>query len=275
MSLAGLLDGKTAIVTGGANGIGAAVTRIYCRSGAQVFVLDRDAAAGEALVTEVAESGHGQAIFLRCDASEPRELEVAISSAARHSLRIDCLVNNVGAHPPHLPIDEISVESFEELLRLNLTSYFAAAKYALPHLRAVAGSIVNIGSLVSRIGQEWSAAYVATKGGVSALTRALAIDEARHGVRVNAVLPGVVRTPAHAAYAESRLDMDTARGGVDSWQWLGRIAEAGEVASVCLFLASELSSFITGAEIVVSGGAELGYGTKQPLTPTSGEMCRS
>lgn len=257
-----LLDGRTAVVTGAANGIGAGIARVLSQSGARLFLIDRDAAAGERLAAELAATNDGGAEFVPCDASEPRELDAAISEAARVSGRIDCLVNNVGSHPPHRAIDEVGVESFEQLLRLNLTSCFAASKYALPHLRAVAGSIINISSLVSLLGQDGSVAYVASKGGVCALTKALAIDEARYRVRVNAVLPGVIETPAHIAFVNSSSDPERTRELVNNWQWLGRIGQPAEVGQVCLFLASDLSTFVTGAEIVVSGGAELGYGVK-------------
>ena len=117
--------------------------------------------------------------------------------------RLDCLINNAGWHPDHRPIDDFSVEEFEALLRLNLVSYFAACKYALPHLRQARGSIINMSSLVGVLGQERAATYVSTKAAIIGLTKALAIDEAQNGVRVNAVLPGTIATPLLDHFVQS------------------------------------------------------------------------
>ena len=133
-----------------------------------------------------------------------------------------------------------------------------AIKYALPYLRKTRGSIINLGSLVGQIGQEWATTYAATKGAVSALTKALAVDKARHGVRVNAVLPGCIGTPAHRDRPKELQDF------VDSWQWTGRVGTIEEVGYACLFLASDGASFITGIDLLVTGGAELAYGVKWP-----------
>ena len=145
---------------------------------------------------------------------------------------------------------------------LNLVSYFAACKYALPHLRKTRGNIINISSLVGQMGQEGATTYCATKGAITAFSKALAVDEGRHGVRVNAVLPGVIGTPMHWNYVSTQANPAQFQSYVDSWQWLGRIGMLEEVGHACLFLASEGAGFITGAELVVSGGAELAYGMK-------------
>jgi NAD(P)-dependent dehydrogenase (short-subunit alcohol dehydrogenase family) len=143
-------------------------------------------------------------------------------------------------------------------------SYFAASKFALPYLRKSRGSIINISSLVGDMGQEGASTYCATKGGITAFTKALAVDEGRHGVRVNAVLPGVIGTPMHWTYVNSQPDPKKAQQSIDAWQWLGRIGTIEEVGYACLFLASDAAAFITGIELNVSGGAELAYGVKLP-----------
>jgi NAD(P)-dependent dehydrogenase (short-subunit alcohol dehydrogenase family) len=229
--------------------------------------------AGEALAAELTAKGPGTCHFEQCDVSQPEQIRHLVEKTVEMYGRLNCLVNNAGFHPDHKPIDEFSVQDFEGLLRLNVVSYFAACKYALPYLRKTGGSIINIGSLVATIGQEWATTYVATKGAVSSLTKALAIDEARHGVRVNAVLPGVIYTPGAKRYIESAANPQAFEDYVESWQWTGRMGTVEEVGYACLFLASDETGFITGVELNLSGGAELGYGRKQRSPNTlTGEM---
>src|SRR5262249_9908738 len=137
----------------------------------------------------------GRALFVEADVSRVEDLRRLVDTTVARYGRLDCLINNAGWHPPHKPIDEFSVEDFRALLDLNLVSVFAACKFALPHLRKVKGNIINMSSLVGIMGQIHATTYVATKGAVTAFTKALAIDEAAHDVRVNAVSPGNVWTP--------------------------------------------------------------------------------
>jgi NAD(P)-dependent dehydrogenase (short-subunit alcohol dehydrogenase family) len=175
--------------------------------------------------------------------------------------RIDCLINNAGWHPPHKPIDEFSVEDFRALLELNLVSYFAACKFALPHLRKVRGNVINMSSLVGSMGQVGATTYVATKGGITGFTKALAVDEAAHGVRVNAVSPGNVYTPLWQEAIDAAPDPAQCRADGDAAQLLGRMGTIEEAGRLCLFLAAE-ATFTTGVDHILSGGAELGYGRK-------------
>jgi len=257
------------LVTGGSRGIGAGIAQVFVAAGATVIVCGRDSVVGEATAREMDHNGPGHCQFVQCDVSNSKDNERLIEVTLAREGRLDCLVNNAGWHPPHRPIDEVSVSEFEALMRLNVTSYFELCKLALPALRATRGSIINVGSLVGTIGQEGACAYTATKSAISGLTKALAIDEARYGVRVNAVLPGVIETPSHLTYLSRQADPAAAEHEIDQWQWLGRIGHAEEVGRVCLFLSGEGATFVTGADIVVSGGAELGYGMKtgwaQPL----------
>ena len=149
-------------------------------------------------------------------------------------------------------------------MRLNLVSYFAACKYALPHLRRTHGSIINMSSLVGAMGQEWATTYCATKGGITAFTKALAIDEARNGVRVNVILPGNIETPLEIGFIQSKPNRKETEEFIDSWQWAGRRGTIEELGGACVFLASDQASYITGVELIVSGGSELGYGIKWP-----------
>ena len=161
------------------------------------------------------------------------------------------------AHPSGF----FSIEDFRSLLDLNLVSYFAACKFALPHLRKVKGNIINMSSLVGAMGQEGAATYVATKGGITALTRALAVDEAAYEVRVNSVSPGNIYTPLWQEAIDAAPDPVKCRADGDAAQLLGRMGTIEEAGRLCLYLAAE-ASFTTGVDHILSGGAELGYGRK-------------
>ena len=255
---------KVTIITGGSRGIGEGCARVFVGAGAPVVICARGKEAGEALAAELTEHGPGQCHFEPCDVSQPDQIKHLVDITVERHGRLDCLINNAGWHPDHHAIDDFSIEDFEDLLRLNLVSYFAASKYALPHLRKTHGNIINISSLVGSMGQEWATTYVTTKGAITALTKALAVDEARHGVRVNSVAPGVIATPLHRSFIESKPDPQKVDDFINSWQWLGRVGTIEEVGYACLFFASDQAAFITGTELTLSGGAELAYGIKWP-----------
>ncbi len=256
--------GQVALITGGSHGIGEGCVRVFAAAGAAVVIGDRDAAAGEALAADLTAAGPGRCDFVRCEMSEPEEIRALVLAVEHRYARLDCLINNVGMHPDHRPIDDFTVEEFEALFRLNVVSAFAASKFALPLLRQSHGSIIIMSSLVAQLGQEWATTYAATKGALSAFTKTLAIDEARHGVRVNAILPGNVATASYEQTIARHPDPAGIRAHLESWQWLGRPGTPEEIAQACLFLASPAARFITGIELILSGGAELGYGVKWP-----------
>jgi len=255
--------GQVVLITGGTRGIGNGVARVFVGAGAAVTVCGRDEAAGEAAAAEINQPGPGSCRFIRCDVSDTDDNQRLVRLTIESMGRLDCLVNNAGWHPPYTTIDDTSVRDFSRLLHLNVTSYFELCKLALPALRLTSGCIINIGSLVGAIGQVGACAYTATKGAIEGLTKALAIDEARYGVRVNAVLPGVIETPLYREYLNAQADPAQAELDVSRWQWLGRVGKAEEVGHLCLFLAGDGAKFLTGAAIPLSGGAELGYGTKE------------
>ena len=255
---------KVTIVTGGSKGIGEGVARVFVAAGARVVISARGEKEGEAMAKELTAMGPGSCTFIHCDVSRPAEVQALVEQTVALHGRLDCLINNAGWHPEHHTIDDFSIEDFEYLLRLNLVSYFAGCKYALPHLRKTHGSIINMSSLVGEMGQEWASTYVSTKGGITAFTKALAVDEARNGVRVNAVLPGVIATPMAETFIQAGEDPQKTREFIESWQWNGRRGTIEDVGYACLFLASEGAGFITGIELNISGGAELAYGVKFP-----------
>jgi NAD(P)-dependent dehydrogenase (short-subunit alcohol dehydrogenase family) len=255
---------KVVIVTGGSKGIGEGCVRIFAQAGARVAFCARTEGAGRKLADDVTRHGPGRARFVRCDVSKVEQVESLIKSVAEDFGGIDCLINNAGWHPPHLPIDDFSVQDFRELLDLNLVSMFAACKFALPHLRKVQGNIINMSSLVGIIGQLHATTYVATKGAITSLTKALAIDEAIHGVRVNSISPGNVYTPLWQEAIDAAPDPDRCRAEGEAAQLMGRMGTIDEVGRLCLFIASE-ATFTTGVDHIISGGAELGYGRKARL----------
>ncbi|CAG2210736.1 CBR1 [Mytilus edulis] len=194
-----------------------------------------------------------------------------ISTTIEKYKRIDCLINNAGTHPPHATIDNISSEQFNSLININLTGYFRFCKFALPSLRKVQGCIINMASLVAELGDYHGVEYSASKGGIVSMTKALAVDEAEHHVRVNSVSPGNIRTPLLDYMCSLEPDPKKALKDCDNTQILGNIGEGRDVAMACLYLAAD-APFVTGTNLNVSGGAEvtgankgIGYAVVQAL----------
>jgi len=252
---------KVVIVTGGSKGIGEGCVRVFAEAGARVMFCARKSAVGEALGKEVTAKGPGEAHFVPCDVSRLEDVRRLIEGTVQRFGRIDCLINNAGWHPPHKPIDDFTVEEFRALLDLNVVSIFAACRQALPHLRRTKGNIINMSSLVGTMGQIHATTYVATKGAITAFTKALAIDEAAHDVRVNSVSPGNVYTPLWQEAIDAAPDPARCRADGEAAQALGRMGTIEEAGRLCLFLAAE-ATFTTGVDHILSGGAELGYGRK-------------
>ena len=252
---------KVTIITGGTKGIGEGCVRVFVDAGANVVFCARKQDEGDALAAELNALGKGEATFIKCDVSKTDEIENLIDKTVEKYDRIDCLINNAGWHPPHKTIDDFSIEEFRDLLNLNLVSMFAACKFALPYLRNTKGNIINMSSLVGSIGQVGATTYVSTKGGITAFTKALAVDEAAYGVRVNSVSPGNIYTPLWQEAIDASPNPEKTRADGDSAQLLGRMGTIEETGKLCLFIAAE-ATFTTGVDHIQSGGAELGYGPK-------------
>jgi NAD(P)-dependent dehydrogenase (short-subunit alcohol dehydrogenase family) len=252
---------RTVIITGGTQGIGEGCARVFAAEGASVWIASPDTARGEGVAREITDQGPGRARFVPCDVTLDADRVALVTGAATTDGRLDCLVNNAGWHPPHYPIDGFTVDDFRTLLELNVVSVFALCQLALPQLRATRGSIVNVASLVATIGQHHATTYVATKGAVLAFTKALAIDEAVHGVRVNSISPGNVYTPLWQQAIDASTDRTAARADGDAAQAMGRMGTPEEVGRLCLYLAAD-ATFTTGVDHIISGGAEIGYGRK-------------
>jgi NAD(P)-dependent dehydrogenase (short-subunit alcohol dehydrogenase family) len=259
-------EGKVVIVTGGTKGIGEGCVRAFVGAGSRVVFCARDEAAGQRLAREVTAAGPGEAVFIRCDVSRMDEVERLVDATVERFGRLDCLVNNAGWHPPHKPIDAFTPGEFRDLFELNVMSLFVACRRALPHLRKTRGNIINMSSLVGVMGQLHATTYVATKGAVTAFTKALAVDEAAYGVRVNAISPGNIYTPLWQEAIDAAPDPAQCRADGEAAQLLGRMGTIEETGRLCLFLAAE-ATFTTGVDHIQSGGAELAYGRKTRIAP--------
>lgn len=248
------LSGKVAVVTGGSKGIGLGCVRVFARHGASVVFGARGEEDGPAAQRELAGAGHA-ALFVRTDVTREEDVRRLIETAVERFGRLDTMVNNAGWHPPDVPVDRITLEDFERLLRVNLTSTFLGCKLAVPHLRRTRGSIVNVSSAVAKAGQKLAAHYVASKAGQIGLTRALASELVSEGVRVNAVCPGGVMTPLVRQWAATKEEGFLAEA--EKRHPMGRLATPEEIGEVCAFLASDEASFITGQAIYAEGGVLL------------------
>lgn len=250
------LEGKVAIITGGAGGIGAATGRLFCEEGASVALVDQDAGAMATVCADIARQVPGARIsdFL-IDVGAASSAAKIVAHAMRAHGRIDVLVNNAGIRA-YEPLAEAKRETWERILAVNLLSYADLAREALPALRACGrGSIVNVSSMHAFIPRAGMGQYDVTKAGIVSMTRTLAFEEARHGVRVNAVCPGATLTPFHerrfaaAGQAREEVDAIAARSCL-----LRRWASAREIAYPILWLASDEASYVTGTALMADGG---------------------
>jgi NAD(P)-dependent dehydrogenase (short-subunit alcohol dehydrogenase family) len=247
------LPNKSALITGGTSGIGEATAMLFAREGAQIAITGRHEKRGHAVTAAILEAG-GKAIFLRTDVRRAAECERAVNETVKAFGRLDILFNNAGIFYPHNAI-ECSEEEWDEQIDINLKGTFLMSKYALPGMIAQGGGvIINNSSGWGIVGGDKAVAYCASKGGVVLMTKAMAIDHGRRGIRVNCICPGDVDTPMLPADAKLRgLPWDEYIAGCAN-RPLGRVGTAAEIAKAVLFLASDDSSFMTGAALVVDGG---------------------
>ena len=231
---------RVVIITGGSKGIGEGCVRAFAGAGAKVVYCARAEEPGAALARELNQRGPGQAHFIQTDVSEVEQIRNLIEMTVARFGQLDCLINNAGWHPPSKSIDDFSIQDFRNLLELNLVSVFFACKCALPHLRRTQGNIINLSSLVGSIGQLHASTYVATKGAITAFTKALAIDEAAHGIRVNSISPGNIYTPLWQSAIDAAGDPDQCRAEGNEAQLLSRMGTIEEVGRLCLFIAATL-----------------------------------
>jgi 2-hydroxycyclohexanecarboxyl-CoA dehydrogenase len=249
------LEGRVAIVTGGAGGIGAATAWLFCEEGARTVLVDRDASAMAQAGAEIrAAVPKVEILELTADVAEEAAAAAIVAATRRAFGRIDVLVNNAGIRA-YEPLAEARRETWETILAVNLLSYAYLAREALPDLRAARGSIVNVSSTHAFNPRAGMGQYDVTKAGIVSLTRTLAFEEAAHGVRVNAVCPGATFTPFHKKRAEAlgRTQAEIDREA-ETTCLMRRWASPREIAFPILWLASDEASYITGAALMVDGG---------------------
>ena len=244
------LDGKVAIITGGASGMGAEECRIFAREGVKVVIADVSDDLGRQVEAEIAESG-GEAVFMHLDVTSEDAWDEAVKATVERYGKVDILVNNAGISSTHNP-DHMSTEAWDNFMAINARGVFLGMKSVIPQMQAVGGgSIVNISSISGIVGNVGNhMGYNASKGAVRIVTKSAAVQYAQDGIRVNSVHPGLM-PPMRSSGAAHGPEMRSVRAGQVPMRRSGRTEEVGYAV---LFLASDEASYITGAELVVDGG---------------------
>jgi meso-butanediol dehydrogenase/(S,S)-butanediol dehydrogenase/diacetyl reductase len=246
------LAGKIAIITGGGSGIGHEAAKLFAAEGAVVIVADRDGAAAERVAAEI-KSNSGKATAHTIDVSKEAEIKAMIDRVVADHGRLDILVNNAGFGFAGTVVTT-SEADWDALMAVNVKGVFFGCKYAVPVMEKQGGGvIVNTASAVANVGITDRAAYVASKGAVAALTRAMAIDHVAAKIRINCVAPGTIESPYFAKIL-SGPDGAELRRGLEQRQAMERLGQPVEIARAMLFLASDESSFCTGTTLVADGG---------------------
>ena len=248
-----LLEGKVSLVTGASNGIGRGIVLRFAEEGAAVGVLDLDGASCERVADEIVHRG-GRAVALVADVSNAGEVGSAVRTLTDTFGTPAVLVHNAAIMPSGT-LDETAEEDWDHVFAVNAKGAYMTSRELIPLMRrAGGGTIIFMASVTGVIGLPGLAAYSATKGALISLTRAMAIDYAREGIRVNSVSPGTIDTPMTQNFVAEQKDPEETRKAFDEMHPVGRIGTIEEVANVFVFLASDQSSFVTGANYSVDGG---------------------
>jgi NAD(P)-dependent dehydrogenase (short-subunit alcohol dehydrogenase family) len=248
--------GRTVLVTGAAKGIGRATVEQFARAGARVALVDRDE---RSLAVACDELGlKDRVLAVTADVADAGAVERAVAECLSAFGALDILVNNAAVHFARA-IDKYTAEEIDWILSVNLKGALHAVRSALPALRQSRGVIVSVSSMTGLVGQANGAVYVASKGALIALTKALALELAADGIRVNCVCPAGVDTPLMRGWAATMPDPEEVLRGQAAMHLTNRMATPAEIAAVIMFLASPAASFITGIALPVEGGATLGY----------------
>lgn len=250
--MAGNLDGKTTLVTGGGSGIGRATSLAYAREGARVVVVDVNVEGGEETVQQIKEAG-GEAILVHADVAKPEDTEAMVAQAVEVFGSLDCAFNNAGISGRERWLTaEYPEEEWDRVTSINLKGVWLCMKAEIPQmLKQGGGAIVNTASVAGLVGIRGTAAYIAAKHGVVGLTKAAALEYADRGIRVNSVCPGYIHTPLVQGVFDS---VDGYEDQVKSRHPVGRLGEPQEIAEAVLWLSSDSASFVTGHNMAVDGG---------------------
>lgn len=243
-------QGKVALVTGAASGIGRATAIAFADAGARVVVADVGVEGGEETVRLIQQAG-GEGFFVKTDVSQPDEVRAMVASTISHYGRLDCAFNNAGIEGESAPTGACTEENWNRTIGINLTGAWLCMKAEIPRMLASGGSIVNCSSIAGLVGFAGSPAYVASKHGLIGLTKTAALDYATAGIRVNAVCPGVIDTPMIDRFTHGEA---AAEAALTAMEPVGRIGRPEEIAGAVLWLCSEAASFVTGVALPVDGG---------------------
>jgi NAD(P)-dependent dehydrogenase (short-subunit alcohol dehydrogenase family) len=255
------LEGKVALITGAAGGIGKIAAELFAREGARVVVSDVADDAGEATVAGIVDGG-GEAAYVRADVSTPADADRMVASTVERFGRLDVLYNNAGImHGDDVSVVDTPEEIWDRTIDINLKGVFLGCHYGIPAmLESGGGSIINVASFVALMGAAVpQIAYTASKGGVLAMTREIAVEFARRGIRANALCPGPIETPLTGQILNTPEKRNRRLVHIP----IGRFGRAEEIANAALFLASDESSLMTGATFVVDGGITAAYITPE------------
>ncbi|MCY4779914.1 SDR family NAD(P)-dependent oxidoreductase [Sphingobacterium sp. UT-1RO-CII-1] len=240
------LEDKVAIITGGASGIGKAITELFVKAGANVVVADLNEKLGQQLVNTI---GEGNVVFIKADASSVDDNRKIVETAIENFGALHIAVNNAGIGGAAAPVGEYDIANWKQVIDINLNGVFYGMHAQLPEIEKVGGSIINMASILGAVGFANSAAYSAAKHGVVGLTKSAAWEYGTKGVRINAVGPGFISTPL----VDQAMDQQT-QDYLAAQHAMQRLGKAEEVAELVLWLASDKSSFITGSYYPVDGG---------------------
>lgn len=249
----GWMEGRVALVTGAAHGIGRATARRFALEGAAVGLGDRDGEALGAFESELRAEGH-RVFAAETDVAVEEDVRRLVAGTVAAFGRLDTLFNNAGIEQPVTPTVDVDEALFDRVIGVNLKGTFFGCKHALPHLEASGGTIVNNASVSAFANVGGNASYAASKGGIMSLTRVLAIEYARRAVRVNAICPGVIDTDMNRRNLELAVDPHRVEEGWRAATPMGRMGTPDEVAWTVLYLASAQSSFTTGVGLLIDGG---------------------
>ena len=239
------LDGQTALITGGASGIGEATARIFSQAGAEVVIVDIDEGRAEGVCKSLPKSR-----AFRCDITDEQEVNALFSRIDHLNIVVNCAgIGLVGS------IEETSLADFHRLFRVNVDGMFLVTQAAIPLLKRVRGSVLNIGSVAGMVGVKRRFAYCATKGAVAAMTRQLAVEYPKE-LRANCIAPGTVDSPFVEAYLEKyhRHEKDRVRAELNERQPVGRLGQPEEIAKLALYICSPAADFMNGSVVAIDGG---------------------
>ena len=243
-----LLDNKVALITGAGSGIGRAIAILYASEGAKIIASDINEKGGQETIDLIKEKS-GSAIFVKADTSKPEENQALVDTAVKEFGALHIAVNNAGIGGPIQPTGAYPVDGWEKVIAVNLSGVFYGMRYQIPAmLNAGGGSIVNVASILGKVGTKGSPAYVAAKHGVVGLTETAAIEYAAQNIRINSIGPGYILTPLLSSLDDATMKM------LVGLHPMGRLGKAEEVAELALWLNSEKSSFVTGSYYNVDGG---------------------